>query len=96
MSDRLVLLLLPILIVVLAALFFLFTMSVSIFLILVVFTSVFREYAANSMWIALIPPSIITILFLQKVLGRIYDMSYVSMAHSKADINTNSSQRQDK
>jgi hypothetical protein len=95
MSDRLVLLL-PILIVVLAALFFLFTMSVSIFLILVVFTSVFREYAANSMWIALIPPSIITILFLQKVLGRIYDMSYVSMAHSKADINTNSSQRQGK
>ncbi|HET7391840.1 MAG TPA: hypothetical protein VFJ51_13540 [Nitrososphaeraceae archaeon] len=95
MSDRLVLLL-PILIVVLAALFFLFTMSVSIFLILVVFTSVFREYAANSMWIALIPPSIITILFLQKVLGRIYDMSYVSMTHSKADINTNSSQRQGK
>jgi hypothetical protein len=95
MSDRLVLLL-PILIVVLAALFFLFTMSVSIFLILVVFTSVFREYAANSMWIALIPPSIITILFLQKVLGRIYDMSYVSMAHSKDDINTNSSQRQGK
>ncbi|HEY5630581.1 MAG TPA: hypothetical protein VI278_07165 [Nitrososphaeraceae archaeon] len=95
MSDRLVLLL-PILIVVLAALFFLFTMSVSIFLILVVFTSVFREYAANSMWIALIPPSIITILFLQKVLGRIYDMSYVSMTHSTADINTNSSQRQDK
>jgi hypothetical protein len=89
-------LLLPILIVVLAALFFLFTMSVSIFLILVVFTSVFREYAANSMWIALIPPSIITILFLQKVLGRIYDMSYVSKAHSKADINTNSSQRQGK
>ena len=96
MSDRLVLLLLPILIVVLAALFFLFTMSVSIFLILVVFTSVFREYAANSMWIALIPPSIITILFLQKVLGRIYDMSYASMTHSKADINTNSSQRQGK
>lgn len=95
MRDRLVLLL-PILIVVLAALFFLFTMSVSIFLILVVFTSVFREYAANSMWIALIPPSIITILFLQKVLGRIYDMSYVSMTHSTADINTNSSQRQDK
>ena len=95
MSDRLVLML-PILIVVLAALFFLFTMSVSIFLILVVFTSVFREYAANSMWIALIPPSIITILFLQKVLGRIYDMSYVSMAHSKADIDTNSSQRQGK
>jgi hypothetical protein len=95
MSDRLVLML-PILIVVLAALFFLFTMSVSIFLILVVFTSVFREYAANSMWIALIPPSIITIIFLQKVLGRIYDMSYVSMAHSKAGINTNSSQRQGK
>jgi len=95
MSDRLVLML-PILIVVLAALFFLFTMSVSIFLILVVFTSVFREYAANSMWIALIPPSIITIIFLQKVLGRIYDMSYVSMAHSKADIDTNSSQRQGK
>lgn len=95
MSNRIVLLL-PILIVVLAALFFLFTMSVSIFLILVVFTSVFREYAANSMWIALIPPSIITILFLQKVLGRIYDMSYVSTTHSTADINTNSSQRQDK
>jgi len=95
MSDRLVLL--PILIVVLAALFFLFTMSVSIFLILVVFTSgIFREYAANSMWIALIPPSIITILFLQKVLGRIYDISYASMAHSKDDINTNSSQRQGK
>lgn len=94
MRDRLVLLL-PILIVVLAALFFLFTMSVSIFLILVVFTSgIFREYAANSMWIALIPPSVITILFLQKVLGRIYDISYVSMTHSKADINTNSSQRQ--
>jgi hypothetical protein len=95
MSDRLVLL--HILIVVLAALFFLFTMSVSIFLILVVFRSgIFREYAANSMWIALIPPSIITVLFLQKVLGRIYDMSYVSMAHSKDDINTNSSQRQGK
>lgn len=94
MRDRLVLLL-PILIVVLAALFFLFTMSVSIFLILVVFTSgIFREYAANSMWIALIPPSVITILFLQKVLGRIYDISYVSTTHSKADINTNSSQRQ--
>ena len=95
MSNLLVLLL-PILIVVLAALFFLFTMSISIFLILILFTSVFREYAANSMWIALIPPSIITILFLQKVLGRIYDMSSVSMACSKADINTNSPQRQGK
>ena len=96
MRDRLVLLS-PILTVVLTALFFLFTMSVSIFLILVVFTSgIFREYAANSMWIALIPPSVITILFLQKVLGRAYDISYVSMAHSKGDINTNSSQRKDK
>lgn len=89
MRDRL--LLLHVLILALSALFFLFTMCISIFLVLAVFTSgMFREYAANSMWIALIPSSIFSILFLQKVLGRIYD---VLLVYFTADSKINTSQK---
>jgi|tagenome__1003787_1003787.scaffolds.fasta_scaffold16805180_1 hypothetical protein len=92
MRDRL--LLLHVLILALAALFFLFTMCISIFLVLAVFTTgIFREYAANSMWIALIPSSIFSILFLQKVLGRIYD---VLLGYSTADSKINTSQKKSK
>jgi hypothetical protein len=91
MRDRL--LLLHVLILALAVLFFLFTMCISIFLVLAVFTAgIFREYAANSMWIALIPSSIFSILFLQKVLGRIYD---VLLVYSTADSKINTSQKKE-
>jgi hypothetical protein len=89
MSDRL---LLDLLILVLSALFFLFTLFISIFLELAAFTSGIlpREYAANSIWLALIPPSILTILFLQKVLGRLYNVLPVN---STADSEINTAQK---
>lgn len=88
MSDRL---LLDLFILVLSALFFLFTLFISIFLELAAFTSgILREYAANSIWLALIPPSILTFLFLQKVLGRLYNVLPVNPT---ADSKINTAQK---
>jgi hypothetical protein len=40
------------------------------------------EFAANSMWLAMIPASIITVIFLQKVIiGRLYDRLYCVIVH---------------
>ena len=72
------LLLLHTLIIVLTVLFFLFTLGISILLTMIFFVSYISEvYVANSMWIALLPPSILTIIFLQKILGRLYDRFYI-------------------
>ena len=75
-ADRL--LLLHMLIIILTVLFFLFTLGISILLTMIFFVSYMSEvYVANSMWIALLPPSILTIIFLQKILSRLYDRLYV-------------------
>src|SRR5437763_1375459 len=77
MSNQLVLL--HTLIMILVLLLFLFTISVSIFLTMILFKAYsLGEYAANSIWIAPIPSSVFTILFLQKIIWRIYTRLYTS------------------
>jgi hypothetical protein len=45
---------------------------------MVIFTSkVSAELAGNLMVLALVPPSILTVLFLNKVAGRLYDRLHV-------------------
>jgi hypothetical protein len=40
------------------------------------------EFAANSMWLAMIPASFITVIFLQKIIiGRLYDRLYCVIVH---------------
>jgi len=81
MSDRL--LLLHILTMGIISLFFLFTMASSILLMMIFLASEMSgEFAANSMWLAMIPASIITVIFLQKVIiGRLYDRLYCIIVH---------------
>jgi hypothetical protein len=71
------------------SLFFLFTMASSILLIMVFLASEMSgEFAANSMWLAIIPASIITVIFLQQVIGkRLYDRLYCVIVHSSPDDN---------
>jgi uncharacterized membrane protein YvlD (DUF360 family) len=57
--------------ILLLALFFLFTTGISFFLTMVLIST--REYAADYMWIALIPPIILSVIFLQKVIGKLYN-----------------------
>ena len=71
----------------LIASFFLFTMSISIFVIMAVFAPALpREYAADSMIVALIPSAILTLLFIKKVVGKLYDVIYVIIYHKKPNI----------
>jgi hypothetical protein len=86
MSDRL--LLLHILIMGIISLFFLFTMASSILLMMIFLASEMSgEFAANSMWLAIIPASIITVIFLQKVvIDRLYDRLYRVIVHFPHDI----------
>jgi hypothetical protein len=47
---------------------------------MVIFTSkVSTELAGNLMVLALVPPSILTVLFLNKVAGRLYDILQVAI-----------------
>lgn len=74
-------------IMLLIASFFLFTMSISIFVIMAVLAPALPgEYAADSMIVALIPPSILTLLFIKKVVGRLYDVIYFIIYHKKPNI----------
>jgi len=72
------LLLLHVFLITIIIIFFLLTLSCSIFFTMVIFTSkVPAELAANLMVLALVPPSILTVLFLNKVVRRLYDRLYV-------------------
>ncbi|HZC50512.1 MAG TPA: hypothetical protein VE244_15785 [Nitrososphaeraceae archaeon] len=80
------LLLLHILIMGIISLFFLFTVAGSILLIMILLASeISGEFAANSMWLATILASIITVIFLQKVIGRLYDRLYCVIVHFPND-----------
>lgn len=69
MVDRL--LLLHVFLITIIIIFFLFTLSCSIFFTMVIFTSkVSADLAGNLMVLALVPPSILTVLFLNKVMLR--------------------------
>ena len=73
MADRL--LGLHILIIIIIIIFFLVTLGCSIFFTMVIFSSrVSGEQAGNLMVLALVPPSILTVVFLHKVAaGKLYD-----------------------
>ncbi|HYA82966.1 MAG TPA: hypothetical protein VEH06_05890 [Candidatus Bathyarchaeia archaeon] len=76
MVDRL--LLLHVFLITIIIIFFLFTLSCSIFFTMVIFTSkISAELAGNLMVLALVPPSILTVLFLNKVAGGLYDRLHV-------------------
>jgi uncharacterized membrane protein YvlD (DUF360 family) len=57
--------------ILLLALFFLFTTGISFFLTMMLIST--HEYAADYMWTALIPPIILSVIFLQKVIGKLYN-----------------------
>ena len=72
MADRL--LVLHILLIMIVIMFFLVTLGSSIFFTMTIFSSrVSGELAGNLMVLALIPPSILTVVFLQRVAGKLYD-----------------------
>ena len=80
------LLLLHILLMGIISLFFLFTVASSILLIMMFLASeISGEFAANSMWLATILASIVTVIFLQKVIGRLYDRLYRAIVHLPND-----------
>ena len=63
-------------------------MSISIMMAMIVLSSeISREFAANSLWLAMIPASIITVLFIQKVVSRLYDRLYYLIVHLPNDNN---------
>jgi uncharacterized membrane protein len=85
-ADTGQLLLLHILIMGIISLFFLFTVASSILLIMILIASeISGEFAANSMWLATILASIVTVIFLQKVIGRLYDRLYCVIVHFPND-----------
>jgi hypothetical protein len=72
MADRL--LVLHILLIIIVIMFFLATLGSSIFFTMTIFSSrVSGGLAGNLMVLALIPPSILTVVFLQRVAGKLYD-----------------------
>ncbi|HET7148960.1 MAG TPA: hypothetical protein VFI73_10730 [Candidatus Nitrosopolaris sp.] len=82
MGDRL--LVLHILLIVIVIIFFLVTLGGSIFLTMTLFSSrVSGELAGNLMVLALVPPSILTVLFLREVIGRLYDLVIVKSSLKK-------------
>jgi len=65
---------LHILVIIIIIIFFLVTLGSSIFFTMVFFSSrVSGEQAGNLMVLALVPPSILTVIFLNKVAGKLYD-----------------------
>ena len=72
MADRL--LVLHILLIIIVIMFFLATLGSSIFFTMTIFSSrVSGGLAGNLIVLALIPPSILTVVFLQRVAGKLYD-----------------------
>ena len=81
MADRL--LVLHILLIMIVIMFFLVTLGSSIFFTMTIISSrVSGGLAGNLMVLALIPPSILTVLFLQRVAGKLYDRLYVVIIKS--------------
>jgi hypothetical protein len=62
------------LLIIIIIIFFLVTLGSSIFLTMVIFSSrVSGEQSGNLMVFALVPPSILTVVFLHKVASKLYD-----------------------
>lgn len=81
MADRL--LVLHILLIIIEIMFFLVTLGSSIFFTMTIISSkVSGGLAGNLMVLALLPPSILTVIFLQRVAGTLYDRLHVVMIKS--------------
>lgn len=62
------------LIIIIIMVFFMLTLGISIFVTMALFTSrVSAEQAGNLMVLALVPPSVLTVLFLHEVVAKLYD-----------------------
>lgn len=76
MDERV--LLVNVLLIITIMIFFMLTLGISIFVTMALFTSrVSAEQAGNLMVIALVPPSVLTILFLREVATRLYDRIHI-------------------
>lgn len=74
---------LHILLIMIIIIFFLVTLGGSVFFTMVIFSSrVSGEQAGNLMLFALVPPSILAVVFLHKVGGKLYDRLYVAIIKS--------------
>ena len=63
--------------------FFMLTLGISIFVTMALFTSrVSAEQAGNLMVLALVPPSVLTILFLREAGAKLYDRIYAVAVRS--------------
>lgn len=60
--------------IILFVLFYLFALSISFFFMMILISS--KGYAADLIWIALIPPTVLSVIFLKKVVVKIYDKLY--------------------
>lgn len=76
MDERV--LLVNVLLIITIMIFFMLTLGISIFVTMALFTSrVSAEQAGNLMVIALVPPSVLTILFLREVATKLYDRIHI-------------------
>jgi hypothetical protein len=77
------LLVLHILLIIIVITFFLVTLGCSIFFTMTIFSSrVSGGLAGDLMVLALVPPSVLTVVFLQRVAGKLYDRLYVVIIKS--------------
>jgi hypothetical protein len=76
MDERV--LLVNVLLIIAIMIFFMLTLGISIFVTMALFTSrVSAEQAGNLMVLALVPPSVLTILFLREVATKLYDRIHI-------------------
>jgi hypothetical protein len=76
-------LLVNVLLMIIIMVFFMLTLGISIFVTMALFTSrVSAEQAGNLMVLALVPPSVLTILFLREAAAKLYDRIYAVAVRS--------------
>jgi hypothetical protein len=76
MDERV--LLVNVLLIIAIMIFFMLTLGISIFVTMALFTSrVSAEQAGNLMVLALVPPSVLTILFLREVATKLYNRIHI-------------------
>jgi hypothetical protein len=75
-----------VLLIIMIMVFFMLTLGISIFVTMALFASrVSAEQAGNLMVLALVPPSVLTVLFLREVATKLYDRIYtVAVRSSKS------------
>ena len=71
------------LLIIIIMVFFMLALGISIFVTMALFTSrVSAEQAGNLMVLALVPPSVLTVLFLREVVTKLYDRIYTVAVRS--------------